>query len=120
MMPDPLEVLLQSVLKRNQFSSTSRYHGIETVTYDTPDGSTVVYVGRRFLPSSDRFTVVQEHMVNEGERLDTLTAQYLGDPEQFWRICDANETMRPDELVEEPGRMVKIALPEGLSGPPNG
>jgi hypothetical protein len=48
--------------------------------------------------------------VAQGDRLDTITARYLGDPTQFWRICDANDTLRPDEL-EEPGRTVRIALP---------
>ena len=55
-----------------------------------------------------------EHMVTEGERLDNITAQYLGDPEQFWRVCDANGAMRPDELTETIGRRLRITLPEGI------
>jgi hypothetical protein len=47
----------------------------------------------------------------EGERLDNLTARYLGDPTQFWRVCDANEVFRPDELTETPGRTIDIAMP---------
>jgi hypothetical protein len=116
-MPDLIQALLQQgALQNNQFASTSRYYGIETSTYDTADGQTVAYVKRRFLPTGDKFTVLQEHTVKEGERLDNITAQYLGDPEQFWRICDANEVMRPEELVEEPGNKVKITLPEGITG----
>jgi hypothetical protein len=84
-----------------------------------PDGTTVVYLKRRFLPPASRFTVLQEHTVREGERLDTIAAQYLGDPEQSWRLCDANEAMRPDELTEKPGATVKITLPEGMAGAPN-
>ena len=26
----------------------------------------------------------------QGERLDNVAAQYLGDPTLFWRLCDAN------------------------------
>ena len=55
----------------------------------------------------------------EGERLDIIAAQHLGDPEQFWRLCDANGAMRPDELTETVGRRLRITLPEGIPGPRN-
>ena len=45
-------------------------------------GPPIVYVKRRILPQGDELPVVQEHVVTEGERLDHLAAQYLGDPEQ--------------------------------------
>jgi hypothetical protein len=51
-----------------------------------------------------------EHTVTQGERLDHLTARYLGDPTLFWRVCDANGALHPLEL-EELGRVVRIALP---------
>ena len=76
----------------------------------------MAYLRRRFLPSSDRFTTIQEHVVTENERLDNITAQYLNDPEQFWRICDANDAMRPDDLTERMGRRLRITLPEGVQG----
>lgn len=58
-------------------------------------------------------TVMAEHLVTEGERLDNITARYLVDPEQFWRLCDANNAMRPDELTEVIGRRLMIPLPQG-------
>jgi hypothetical protein len=82
-----------------------------------PGGKTVVYLRRRFVPSPERFQLLQFHIVTEGERLDNITARYLGDPEQFWRVCDANNAMRPEELIETVGRQVRITLPEGISGP---
>jgi hypothetical protein len=57
--------------------------------------------------------------VTQGDRLDNVTARYLGDPEAFWRICDANNAMRPNELTETIGRRLRITLPEGIPGPPN-
>ncbi|HYJ93740.1 MAG TPA: LysM domain-containing protein, partial [Vicinamibacterales bacterium] len=60
------------------------------------------------------FTTLQEHVVVEGERLDLIAAKYLGDSEQFWRICDANGAVRPAEL-EVVGRRLRITLPEGLA-----
>jgi len=118
-MTDPLQALLQTALQNNQFAPTSRYASIEKATYVRPDGTPVVYLRRRFLPPGDRFAVLQEHTVKEGERLDNIAAQYLGDPEQSWRLCDANEAMRPDELTEKPGATLKITLPEGISGARN-
>jgi hypothetical protein len=82
----------------------------------TPDGRTIVYLRRRFVPPPDRFALLQEHTVTEGERLDNLAAHYLGDAEVFWRLCDANGAMRPDELTETVGRKLRITLPEGIPG----
>ena len=39
-------------------------------------------------------------------------AQALGDPEQFWRICDANEAMWPDDLLII-GKKLSIPSSEG-------
>jgi hypothetical protein len=103
----------------DSFSITSRYHGLPTTTVELEGGKVVVYVQRRFLPSADRFSLLQEHTVTEGDRLDNITAQYLGDPEQFWRLCDANNAMHPDELTETIGRRLRITLPEGIPGMPN-
>ncbi|HJZ68063.1 MAG TPA: LysM domain-containing protein [Blastocatellia bacterium] len=101
------------------FSITSRYYGIATVTLETPDGKSIVYVRRRIVPPPERFELLVEHPVTEGERLDNIAAAFLGDPEQFWRICDANGAIRPDELTEVVGRRLRITLPEGIPGTPN-
>jgi hypothetical protein len=69
------------------------------------------------VPAPERFALLTEHVVAQGERLDNITAEHLGDPEQFWRICDANGALRPAELTEELGRRLRITLPEGVPGP---
>jgi hypothetical protein len=102
------------------FPPTSRYYGIDTATLKTTGGQTVVYLRRRFLPSPDRFALLQLHVVSEGERLDHIAAKYLEDAESFWRIADANAAMRPEELTETLGRTIRITLPEGIPGTPNG
>jgi hypothetical protein len=99
-----------------QFPITSRYNGVETTEIETADGSTVVYLKRRFIPSPDRFDLLHEHEVTEGDRLDRITTLHLGDPEQYWRICDANNAMRPDDLTKEIARRLRITLPEGIPG----
>jgi hypothetical protein len=101
------------------FPPTSRYFSVETTTREERDGRVIVYLRRRFVPQPERFALLQEHLVKQGERLDNITARYLDDPEQFWRICDANRASRPDELTETIGRRLRITLPEGIPGTPN-
>ena len=103
------------------FSQTSRYFGIETTTIETSDGKIHAYLRRRFVPQPENFTTLLEHVVVQGDRIDNITARYLGDPLQFWRVCDANRAMRPEELTEEQaiGRRIRITLPEGIPGTPS-
>jgi hypothetical protein len=96
---------------------TSRYHGLETATLTRRPGETIVYFRRRFVPPPERFETLEEHRVSQGERPDTLAARFLGDPEQAWRMADANGALRPEELTGPPGRIVRITLPEGLAAP---
>ena len=96
------------------FAFTSRYYNIAINEHETPDGKKIVYLKRRFVPPASRFQLLQEHSVAEGERLDNITAQYLSDPAQFWRLCDANDAMCPEELTETVGRKLRITLPEGI------
>jgi hypothetical protein len=101
------------------FPPTGRYFGIETATLVVGEGKTILYLKRRFVPGPERFALLQEHVVKQGDRLDNVTAHYLDDPEQFWRVCDANRAMRPDGLTETIGRRLRITLPEGIPGTPN-
>ena len=98
------------------FSPTSRYFATEITQYDPGDGNPLPYLRRRFPPQPEDLTQVREHVVVDGDRLDLLAARYLGDPEQFWRIADANRALRPDELTEKVGRRLRITLPEGIPG----
>jgi hypothetical protein len=114
---DPVQAMLaQTALQRTLFTATSRYYGIDTSTLVLPQGKTIIYLRRRFVPPPERFQVLQEHTVVQGDRLDNLAAQYLGDPTLFWRLCDANRVMRPEELTENVGRKLRITLPAGITG----
>ena len=101
------------------FSITSRYYGIATASLETAGGKTIKYVRRRFVPPPENFALLLEHVVTEGQRLDNITAHYLGDPEQYWRVCDANGAIRPEELTETVGGRIKITLAEGIPGTTN-
>lgn len=93
------------------FEPSSRYHAVPTTTHTLADGRTVNHLRRRFLPQSEELTAVGEHIVAAGDRLDRIAARRYGDPEQSWRIADANRAMRPDELNTAPGRRLRITLP---------
>ena len=97
------------------FPVTSRYYGLDTATFVTADGRTVAYLRRRFVPDRSNATVLAEHVVSQGVRLDNVTALYLGDPEQFWRLCDANHAMQPEQLTADSqiGRTLRVPLPQG-------
>lgn len=97
------------------FPVTSRYYNIEVATMQTGDGRIVSYLRRRFLPSGTPAIALATYMVVEGDRLDNVTARFIGDPEQFWRVCDANHAMRPDDLTDESriGHSLTIPLPQG-------
>lgn len=111
-----LQSLLQFTgLKASLFPINSRYRGIDTGTLVTSSGETIVYLRRRFVPAPERLSLIQEVALKQGDRLDNLASRYLGDPELFWRVCDANRGMRPDDL-EAPGINLRIALPEGVAG----
>jgi hypothetical protein len=94
------------------FEANSRYYLLETAQMTTPDGRTVSYKRRRFLPQSSSMPLLVEVTVAQGDRLDLITARTLGDPEQFWRVCDANDAMDPFDLVAEPGRVVRVPVPQ--------
>lgn len=120
-MSDQIQALLQQVgATAPTFPPNSRYNKTPLASLTMPDGTQVVYLKRRFVPPPENFALLQEHTVIEGERLDQIAAKYLADPEQFWRLCDANGAVRPDELLEPVGRTIRITLPENIPGRQNG
>ena len=94
------------------FDHTSRYYALETAQYDTPDGRRIAYKRRRFLPQGKTLPLLQEATIQEGDRLDVVTYRGLGEAEQFWQVCDANDAMNPAELTAEIGRVLRIPLPQ--------
>ncbi len=98
------------------FEPGSRYENIETATLVVEDAEgrqrLIRYKRRRFIPSTEGNTTLLEHPVIQGDRLDNLTAHYLGDPLQFWQVCDANTTLNPQDLTAEVGRKILIAMPK--------
>lgn len=105
-------------IKPSLFASNSRYQGIDIARLVTPAGKTIAYVRRRFVPQPGNLAQLQQHTVGQVDRLDVMAAQYLGDPQLFWRICDGNAAMRPEDLTATVGRVLRICLPAGIPGGP--
>lgn len=94
------------------FDHASRYYGLDISTMRMSDGRTVAYVRRRFLPQGADLPLLVEVAVAQGERIDLVTYRTLGDPLAYWRVCDANNAMDPQELTAQPGRMLRVPLPQ--------
>lgn len=96
------------------FFRGSRYETIAETTLTTREGRTIRYKRMRFVPQnatpSRSFAAVEQ-----GERPDLLAFRLIGDPEQFWRLCDLNLIRRPVDLTAESGTAVAVPSPEGGS-----
>ena len=44
--------------------------------------------------------------------MDLIAARTIGDAEQFWRICDANDAMNPADLTAESGETLRVPVPK--------
>jgi hypothetical protein len=94
------------------FEPNSRYTRTEVAEFERSDGRKVAYLRRRFLPRGESLQSLVDVSVAQGDRLDLIAARTIGDAEQFWRICDANDAMDPFELTAQTGRMLKVPLPQ--------
>jgi hypothetical protein len=94
------------------FESNSRYSAVETAEYETLDGRKLTYLRRRFLPQGESLQTLVEVTVADGDTLDLITARTLGDPEQSWRVCDANNALNPFDLTKESGSALRIPVPQ--------
>jgi hypothetical protein len=89
------------------FFRGSRYEPVADAVHVDPRGREIVYKRLRLLPNP---AVHQEHVVALEDRLDRIAHRYYSDPEQFWRIGDANHAIRPESLVKDVGRRLGIPL----------
>lgn len=86
------------------FARGSRYEQVPDGLYREPSGRQIPYKLLRVLPSN--FLTQQIHTVADGDRLDLIAFRYYNDPLQYWRICDANDALNPDDLLQIGRRLV--------------
>ena len=90
------------------FDSTSRYYKIHNAVYVTSDGRRITYKKRRFLPQASEMPKLGKVTGQDGDRLDLIAYQTLGDALLSWRIADANDAIDPAELTASPGRVLEV------------
>ena len=89
-----------------------------TTAVTIPDGvggqRSVRYLLRRFPPQPGSLPLLAEHVVARGDRPDLIAAAQFGDPTQFWRICDANAVIHPEDLCSDDriGGLIRIPFPQ--------
>jgi len=97
------------------FDRDSRYYALEERRFTDADGKEIVYKARRFVPRGGSLPLLVEAQVRDGEHLDHLAHRTLGGPTHYWRICDANDALRPDEIDMTAGNIVPVPSPQGSS-----
>jgi hypothetical protein len=117
-MPDPLQALLAAnAVPTTAFAPTSRYASTGVDTYDRGDGSAPVpFLRRRLCPRPERFTLLYEVTVVEGDRRDLLAARHIGEPELWWQIADANGDVDPRAVTSSVGRRLRFTQAADVPG----
>jgi hypothetical protein len=117
-MPDPLQALLASgAVPTTSFPPSSRYVDVGVDAYDPGDGSPpVAYLRRRLCPQPQRFSLLYEVTVVEGDRRDLLAAQHAGDPALWWQLADANGVIDPRTLTGRIGAHIRITMAADVPG----
>lgn len=89
------------------FFRGSRYESVPDAIHTDALQRERRYKRLRLLPNPP---VHHAHVVALGDRLDRIAFEHYGDPEQFWRIADANQALWPESLTDALGRRLRISL----------
>lgn len=80
------------------YEKTSRYaQYAPIVEVSDRQGRKVKRIGPAKRPP---LTELGEHIRRDGQRLDHLANYYLRDPNGYWKICELNDVLLPDQLAE--------------------
>ncbi len=92
------------------FFPGSRYAALTQYAVTLPSGAVVRAVR---LPNPGVQAVAGYYRRQSGDRLDQVSARFLADATDFWRLCDANGAMVPDALATRDLVGVPIDAPAG-------
>jgi len=92
------------------FFKGSRYQNVGEGELTDIKLRVIKYKRIRFIPPT---RADWSYQVRQDDRLDLIAHQFFRDPERFWRICDANRTLWPDDLLNEVGYTILIPPSEG-------
>jgi hypothetical protein len=94
----------------SMFFQGSRYEKVDTAQIADRTGQVILYKKVRFITATP---AVLGHTLVQGERLDQISYSFYKDAQRFWRICDANYAMWPDDLVSQANVTILIPPSEG-------
>ena len=94
------------------FDYTSRYYTIETATLKLPDGRTVAYKRRRFLPQVKRCRCWPRSRSRRASGSTSSRTARSAIRSSTGVSATRTTLMRPTELTAEPGRAVRVPLPQ--------
>lgn len=92
------------------FFKGSRYEDVASDSITDAKGQVIRFKSVRFIPVTRARMLLT---IKQDERLDQIAGRIYQDPERFWRICDANLAMWPDDLIGKGGDQIKIPPSEG-------
>jgi hypothetical protein len=75
---------------------SSRYAAVPIYTVTDRSGRAYRALAIRVIPPTP---AAFRHAVSAADRLDLIAFQYYGKADRFWRVCDANSAMQPEELL---------------------
>ncbi len=81
------------------FDPQSRYARQDETVYTAPDGTPMRYLTRRLVSRVEEPARASYADSKVRARVDLLSLRLLGDPLQFWRVCDAAVALDPLSLV---------------------
>ena len=119
---DPLQALLSAgMVPSTALPATSRYATVGPTLYTPPaapgtEPTPVAHFQRRFVPRPERLATSHAYVCEQGDRRDSVAATQLGDPLLWWRLADANGVLDPTTMTTPPGRVLRVALAEGVPG----
>ena len=91
------------------FFKGSRYEKVATNQITDATGRSIFYKKIRIISAT---TGVLGYTVAQADRFDQISNKAFRDPQRFWRICDTNLAMWPDDLLEV-GEVLEIPPSEG-------
>ncbi len=91
------------------FFKGSRYEKVGANQITDSTGRVIVYKKIRFIPPTPGMV---GYTVKQADRLDLVANLSFRDAQRFWRICDANDAMWPDDLLLI-GKTLEIPSSEG-------
>lgn len=101
------------------FPPNSRYYLVPERWRIAADGTEERFLARRIIPEQARYQVLDRYRPQIGERIEQVASAVFGDPEQYWKLCDANGSEEPAGATSPEGRLLIVPMPIEMSGDGN-